>query len=92
MKYILAIATLALAGCASQPYLPDIDPTLLKKCEPTPELKGLQGAAMLKWARQAGPIITDCQRTHNALVEVLKPLQRKHVVRQTIREVTVSDK
>lgn len=91
MKALLAIAALTLAGCAQKPYLPDIDPTLLKKCESVPELKGTQGATVIKWAKQAGPIITDCQRTHNALVEVLKPLQRKEVIRQTVREVTVSN-
>ena len=92
MKYILAIISLTLAGCAQKPYVPDIDATLLKKCDPVPELKGTQGAAVIKWAKQAGPIITDCQRTHNALVEVLKPLQRKHVVTQSVREVTMGDK
>lgn len=87
----LAIALL-LAGCGHKPYLPEIDAELLKKCQDVPELKGTQGATVMRWARQAGPIIADCHRTHNALVEVLKPLQRKEVVRQTVSEVTVSDK
>lgn len=92
MKKLILVAALTLAGCASKPYIPDIDAELMKPCKSVPELKGTQGATVIKWAKQAGPIITDCQRTHNALIEVLKPLQRKQVVREGVSQVTVGDK
>ena len=70
MRYL--IFTLLLSGCAAGVAPFDVDPQLLKRCEPVPLLEGSTGQAVLHWARSAGPGIRECALNHNALVRIIE--------------------
>lgn len=70
MRYLLF--TLLLSGCAAGVAPFDVDPQLLKRCDPTPLLEGSTGEAVLRWARSAGPGLRECALNHNALVTIIE--------------------
>lgn len=71
MKVVIAALALALSACTtvvSHKY----DEEFLTLCTNPPKLEGLTGEDVVKWAEKAGPLITECTRVHNGLVNIIK--------------------
>lgn len=66
----MLLLCVTLSACTVVPQ--KVDEDLLKFCKRVPDLVGLDGEAVLKWAEVAGPIIEECRLNNNALVMVLK--------------------
>lgn len=75
MKLGVAIA-IAVGLSACTPFAVKYDEKLLKECKLPPKLEGMDGAAIVLWAKTAGPEIVECAQNHNALVKVLRIQQQ----------------
>ncbi len=71
MRYAI-LSLLLLAGCGGTMSSFKVSEELLKECEETPTLEGMDGTKIMAWAKAAGPKIVECRQNHNALVTIIK--------------------